>query len=234
MKYSRIVLKISGEAISGNGSVFDINIMEQLVNEIKGVYEFGVEIGIVIGGGNIIRGENLSKIGLDRNQSDYIGMLATLINSLILDQLLAKNGIKSVVQSALPIETVVESINLKKTIDYLQSRKVVIFAAGTGSPHFTTDTAAALRAREIGADLLLKATKVSGVFNKDPIKYKDAVYYPSLSYEDVLSKKLAVMDMTAISLCREKKIPIVVFNIFERGSIAEIVNGKNIGTIIKE
>ena len=234
VKYNRIVLKISGEAISGGKTTFDLDVIENLVDEIKAVYELGIEIGVVIGGGNIIRGEYLSHLGLDRNQSDYMGMLATLINSLLLEQILNKNGIPAIVQSALPIDTVVESINLKKTLDYLQKGNVVIFAAGTGSPHFTTDTAAALRAREIEADLLLKATKVSGVYDRDPVKHKDAVHYSSLSYEDVLSNNLAVMDMTAISLCKEEKIPIVVFNIFELGSIVKIVNGKNVGTIIKE
>lgn len=234
IRYNRVVLKISGEAISSEYGVFDINIVESLVNEIRIIYELGVEIGIVIGGGNIMRGGEFSQAGFDRNRSDYMGMLATLINSLLLEQLMNKNGVASIVQSALPIETVVESIDLRKTMAYLGEGKVVIFAAGTGSPHFTTDTAAALRAREINADLLLKATKVSGVYDKDPVRYSDAVHYPTLTYEDVLSKDLAVMDMAAVSLCREKEIPIVVFNIFEHGSIESIIRGKNVGTIIKE
>jgi len=234
IRYNRVVLKISGEAISSEYGVFDIDIVKSLVNEIRIIYELGVEIGIVIGGGNIMRGGEFSRVGFDRNRSDYMGMLATLINSLLLEQLMNKNGVASIVQSALPIETVVESIDLRKTMAYLSEGKVVIFAAGTGSPHFTTDTAAALRAREINADLLLKATKVSGVYDKDPVKYRDAVHYPTLTYEDVLSKNLAVMDMTAISLCREEKIPIVVFNIFEHGSMEGIIRGKNVGTIIKE
>ena len=234
IRYNRVVLKISGEAISSEYGVFDIDIVKSLVNEIRIIYELGVEIGIVIGGGNIMRGGEFSRVGFDRNRSDYMGMLATLINSLLLEQLMNKNGVASIVQSALPIETVVESIDLRKTMAYLSEGKVVIFAAGTGSPHFTTDTAAALRAREINADLLLKATKVSGVYDKDPVKYRDAVHYPTLTYEDVLSKNLAVMDMAAISLCREEKIPIVVFNIFEHGSMEGIIRGKNVGTIIKE
>ena len=234
LKYNRLILKLSGEAISGTDKVFDVEIVNQLAIEIKKVQELGVQIGIVIGGGNIVRGEKLSDIGLDRNRSDYMGMLATIINSLFLEQMLDKNGVNTVVQSALPVDTVVESITLQKTLDYLKSGKIVIFSAGTGSPHFTTDTAAALRAREINADLFLKATKVSGVYDKDPAIYENAKYYPYLSYEDVLSKKLAVMDMTAISLCREKKIPIVVFNMFQKGSIVDVISGKNVGTIIKE
>ena len=233
-KYRRVVLKLSGEAISGtSGSVFDLSIIHRLASEIKGIYDLGVQIGIVIGGGNIIRGEKLSEMGLDRNRSDYMGMLATVINSMLLESSLKLSGVPAVVQSALPVETVVEPIDLSRTFRYLEDGNVVIFAAGTGSPHFTTDSAAALRAREIYADLLMKATKVSGVYDRDPVKYSDARFYPHLTYEEVLTKNLAVMDMTAISLCRDGNIPIVVFNMFNKGDMYNIILGKNIGTIIE-
>ncbi len=233
-KYKRVVLKLSGEAVSGSsGSVFDLSIIQRLASEIRSIYDLGVQIGIVIGGGNIIRGEKLSEMGLDRNRSDYMGMLATVINSMLLESSLKLKGVPAVVQSALPVETVVEPIDLSRTFRYLEDGNVVIFAAGTGSPHFTTDSAAALRAREIYADLLMKATKVSGVYDRDPVKYSDAMFYPRLTYEEVLTKKLAVMDMTAISLCRDGNIPIVVFNIFQKGDMYDIIMGKNIGTKIE-
>ncbi len=232
-KYKRIVLKLSGEAISGDDSIFGLDLIRRISREIKGVHDLGVEIGIVIGGGNIIRGEKLSEIGFDRNRSDYMGMLATIINSIMLENSLKKEGVPAVVQSALPIETVVESIDLQNTFNYLKNGYVVIFAAGTGSPHFTTDTAASLRAREIYADLLLKATKVNGVYDKDPIKYKDAIFYPHLTYEEVLTKELSVMDMTAVSLCRDGNIPIAIFNIFQEENLYDIIMGKDVGTIIK-
>ena len=233
-KYKRVVLKLSGEAVSGSsGSVFDLSIIQRLASEIRSIYDLGVQIGIVIGGGNIIRGEKLSEMGLDRNRSDYMGMLATVINSMLLESSLKLAGVPAVVQSALPVETVVEPIDLSRTFKYLEDGNVVIFAAGTGSPHFTTDSAAALRAREIYADLLMKATKVSGVYDRDPVKYSDARFYPHLTYEEVLTKKLAVMDMTAISLCRDGNIPIVVFNIFQKGDMYDIIMGKNIGTKIE-
>ncbi len=233
-KYKRVVLKLSGEAVSGSsGSVFDLSIIQRLASEIRSIYDLGVQIGIVIGGGNIIRGEKLSEMGLDRNRSDYMGMLATVINSMLLESSLKLAGVPAVVQSALPVETVVEPIDLSRTFKYLEDGNVVIFAAGTGSPHFTTDSAAALRAREIYADLLMKATKVSGVYDRDPVKYSNARFYPHLTYEEVLTKKLAVMDMTAISLCRDGNIPIVVFNIFQKGDMYDIIMGKNIGTKIE-
>ena len=233
-KYKRVVLKLSGEAVSGSsGSVFDLSIIQRLASEIRSIYDLGVQIGIVIGGGNLIRGEKLSEMGLDRNRSDYMGMLATVINSMLLESSLKLKGVPAVVQSALPVETVVEPIDLSRTFRYLEDGNVVIFAAGTGSPHFTTDSAAALRAREIYADLLMKATKVSGVYDRDPVKYSDAMFYPRLTYEEVLTKKLAVMDMTAISLCRDGNIPIVVFNIFQKGDMYDIIMGKNIGTKIE-
>ncbi len=233
-KYRRILLKISGEAIQGNDSVFDLETVGRIASEIGQVQKEGVGIGVVIGGGNIIRGEKLSGYGLDRNQADSMGMLATLINGLLFENVLLSQGIPAVLQSALPVDTVAESIDLKKTSRYLKEKSVILFAGGTGSPHFTTDTAAALRAREIDAEVLMKATKVDGVFDKDPEVYSDARFFKTLTYDDVLGRNLKVMDITAITMCRNKKIPVIVFNINQRGNIVKIVSGDNIGTTIKE
>lgn len=233
-KYRRILLKISGEAIQGNDSVFDLETVGRIASEIGQVQKEGVGIGVVIGGGNIIRGEKLSGYGLDRNQADSMGMLATLINGLLFENVLLSQGIPAVLQSALPVDTVAESIDLKKTSRYLKEKSVILFAGGTGSPHFTTDTAAALRALEIDAEVLMKATKVDGVFDKDPEVYSDARFFKTLTYDDVLGRNLKVMDITAITMCRNKKIPVIVFNINQRGNIVKIVSGDNIGTTIKE
>ncbi len=233
-KYRRILLKISGEAIQGHDSVFDLETVGRIASEIGQVQKEGVGIGVVIGGGNIIRGEKLSGYGLDRNQADSMGMLATLINGLLFENVLLSQGIPAVLQSALPVDTVAESIDLKKTSRYLKEKSVILFAGGTGSPHFTTDTAAALRALEIDAEVLMKATKVDGVFDKDPEVYSDARFFKTLTYDDVLGRNLKVMDITAITMCRNKKIPVIVFNINRRGNIVKIVSGDNIGTTIKE
>ena len=233
-KYRRILLKISGEAIQGKESVFDLKTVGRIAAEIGQVQKEGVEIGVVIGGGNIIRGEKLSGYGLDRNQADSMGMLATLINGLLFENVLLSQGIPAVLQSALPVDTVAESIDLKKTSRYLKEKSVILFAGGTGSPRFTTDTAAALRALEIDAEVLMKATKVDGVFDKDPEVYSDARFFKTLTYDDVLGRNLKVMDITAITMCRNKKIPVIVFNINQRGNIVKIVSGDNIGTTIKE
>lgn len=233
-KYRRILLKISGEAIQGQDSVFDLETVGRIASEIGQVQKEGVGIGVVIGGGNIIRGEKLSGYGLDRNQADSMGMLATLINGLLFENVLLSQGIPAVLQSALPVDTIAESIDLKKTSRYLKEKSVILFTGGTGSPHFTTDTAAALRAREIDAEVLMKATKVDGVFDKDPEVYSDARFFKTLTYDDVLGRNLKVMDITAITMCRNKKIPVIVFNINQRGNIVKIVSGDNIGTTIKE
>jgi len=233
-KYRRILLKISGEAIQGHDSVFDLETVGRIASEIGQVQKEGVGIGVVIGGGNIIRGEKLSGYGVDRNQADSMGMLATLINGLLFENVLLSQGIPAVLQSALPVDTVAESIDLKKTSRYLKEKYVILFAGGTGSPHFTTDTAAALWALEIDAEVLMKATKVDGVFDKDPEVYSDARFFKTLTYDDVLGRNLKVMDITAITMCRNKKIPVIVFNINQRGNIVKIVSGDNIGTTIKE
>jgi uridylate kinase len=234
LKYRRILLKISGEAIEGRDSPFDLPTVERLAAEIGGLRKAGVEVGIVIGGGNIVRGATLSRSGLDRVGSDHMGMLATVINGLLLENVLQSKGVPAVLQSALAIDTVAEAIVLKKTGKYLSEKTVVVFAAGTGRPFVTTDTAAALRGLEIGADVLLKATKVDGVYDRDPVLHEDAVFFRRLGYDEVLTKKLQVMDMAAVSMCRDHKLPIVVFNIFRSGSILKIVEGGQVGTIIEE
>jgi uridylate kinase len=234
LKYRRILLKISGEAISGDKSVFDLETVERIAEEIGLIQRMGAQIGLVIGGGNIIRGEILAEIGLNRNLSDYMGMLATVINGMLFENVLLKKGIPTVLQSALPVENITESVALKKTLSYLKEKAVVIFTGGTGNPFFTTDSAAALRACEIEAEVLLKATKVDGVYDKDPVMYPDAQFYPLISYDDVLKNKLKVMDMTAVTLCRDNGIPIIVFNLSVYGNIKKIVTGNLTGTLIKE
>jgi len=228
------LLKISGEALEGVDSTFNLKTVDRVVEEVEQVHKLGIEIGIVVGGGNIIRGKELTSSGLERNQSDYIGMLATVINGLLLQSIFNRKGIRAVLQSALIVQNLTEGVVLEKTIRYLEEKKIVIFAGGTGSPFFTTDTAAALRACEIGADLLMKATKVEGVYDSDPLQNRNARLFSSLSYEEVLKRKLGVMDMTAVSMCRENKIPIIIFNLFNRGNILRIVRGEKVGTIIKE
>lgn len=233
-KYRKILLKLSGEAIEGDGEVFNLDVVGRIAEEIRTLHFRGVQIGIVVGGGNIIRGQVFSRSGFSRVASDSMGMLATVINSLLFEEALKSRGIPVRLQSALIIEAIAEGIVPKKAFKYLEDGEVLLFAGGTGSPYFTTDTAAALRACEIGADVLLKGTKVEGVYDRDPVVYRDSVFYASLSYEDVLTKKLGVMDMAAVSMCRDNRIPIVIFNILKEGALVKIVDGQDIGTIIKE
>jgi uridylate kinase len=231
-KYKRILLKLSGEVIEGAKDTFDLKTVERIADEIKKVQVLGVEIGIVIGGGNIIRGAALARHGLDRTQSDYMGMLATIINSILLAEILHAKGVPAVLQSALAIDTVAQSIDLGKTKDYLNEKKIVLFGGGTGNPYFTTDTAAALRACEINADVLIKATKVDGVYDKDPELDGEGTLYTTLHYNDLLQRQLRVMDMAAVSMCRDWQIPIVIFNIRRDGALVRITEGENIGTVI--
>ena len=215
-------------------SVFHLDTLKRVAGEIAKARDLGVEVGIVIGGGNIIRGSELERFGLDRIQADSMGMLATIVNSILLEQVLLSQGVPAVVQSALQIETVVESITLGRTESYFREGRVVLFAGGTGSPYFTTDTAAALRACEINADALLKATKVDGVYDRDPVKHRDATFFGTLSYDDVLAKRLSVMDMAAVSMCRDRGIPIIVFNMKREDELVNVLQGKGNGTLIKE
>ncbi|MGD9653232.1 MAG: UMP kinase [Candidatus Dadabacteria bacterium] len=234
LKYNKILLKLSGEALQGlDGYGISSKALEAISEELAEVSGLGAEIAIVIGGGNIFRGVKGAETGIDRSTGDYMGMLATVINALALQDSLEKNGILTRVQTALEIKQVAEPYIRRRAIRHLEKGRVVIFAAGTGNPFFTTDTAATLRALEIGADLILKATKVDGVYDKDPMKHKDAVRFKDLTYMEVLQKELKIMDATAISLCMQGNIPIIVFNLFERGNIKKVIMGEEIGTKVR-
>jgi len=230
-KYKRILLKLSGEALMGDDT-YGINrqTIDRIVGEIGQVVALGVEVGVVIGGGNIFRGVALGAAGMDRATADYMGMLATIMNALALQDAMRRAGLNARVQSALNIEQVVEPYIRGKAIRYLEEGKVVIFAAGTGNPFFTTDTAAALRGSEIGAEVVLKATKVDGVYTADPKTHPDAQRYQRLSFDEAIIKNLRVMDATAFALCRDQKLPIMVFSIFKAGAMKRIVLGDDEGT----
>ena len=231
--YSSILLKLSGEALQGEqGYGIDNDILNRIAKEISEVSKLGVQVSIVIGGGNIYRGVSAAAAGMDRTTADYMGMLATAINSIALQHFLEKHGLVTRVQSALELNRVAEPYIQRRALRHLEKGRVVIFAAGTGNPYFTTDTAASLRALEINADIILKATKVNGVYDKDPNKFKDAKMFKSLKYMQVLEKELEIMDSTAISLCKDNKIPICVFNLFQKNNIKKIVMGKKVGTIV--
>jgi len=232
--YKRILLKLSGEALLGNVPYgIDPNTIDGIAGEVKEIQAFGIEIGIVIGGGNIFRGLAESAKGMDRAQADYMGMLATCMNALALQDALERQGCKTRVMSAIEMHQVAEPYIRRRATRHLEKGRIVIFAAGTGNPYFTTDTAAALRATEIHADVLLKATKVDGVFDADPKKVLDAKKFETLSYIDVLNRGLQVMDATAISLCMDNRLPIVVFNLTVRGNIKRVVCGDEIGTWVR-
>ena len=231
--YRRVLLKLSGEALMGGRSFgIDPDIVQAIAAEIRDVVKLGVEIGVVIGGGNIFRGVEGSARGMERTQADNMGMLATVINSLAIQSVLERLGVRCRVQTAIEMREVAEPFIRRRATRHLEKGRVVIFAAGTGNPYFTTDTAAALRAAEIQADVILKATKVDGVYDKDPVKHPDAKMYKKISYTETLAKNLKVMDATAISLCRENNIPIRVFNIAKKGNIKSVICGKTVGTIV--
>ena len=232
--YKRIVLKLSGEALMGQLDYgISPQVMQRVAAEIKQVIELGVEIAIVVGGGNIFRGEGLARAGMDRVTGDHMGMLATVINSLAIQDAIERIGLSARVQSAIRINQVCEEYIRRRAIRHLQKGRVVIFAAGTGNPFFTTDSAAALRAIEIEADLMLKATKVNGIYSADPVKYPKAERYRALSYDEVLDRRLAVMDQTAIVLCRDQGMPLRVYNLEEAGALMRIAQGDDdIGTLV--
>jgi uridylate kinase len=232
-KYKRILLKLSGEALMGDGSYgISRETIDGIVAEIAVVQKQGVEIGVVIGGGNIFRGVALGAEGMDRATADYMGMLATVMNALALQDAMRRAGLNSRVQSALNIEQVIEPYIRGKAIRYLEEGKVVIFAAGTGNPFFTTDTAAALRASEVGAEIVLKATKVDGVYTSDPKKDAGAKRYSRLSFDEAIQRQLKVMDATALALCRDQRLPVNVFSIFRSGALARVVAGEDEGTLV--
>lgn len=232
-KYKRVLLKLSGEAFKGEREYgIDPHFLMYIANELKSGFELGVEIGIVIGGGNIFRGISAAANGMDRVTADYSGMLATVMNALALQDALAKVEVPSRVQTSIEMKEIAEPFILKRALSHFKKGSTVIFAGGTGNPYFTTDTTAALRAAEISADVILKATKVDGVYDKDPVLHSDATRFDALSYIDVLKKDLRVMDGTAITLSRENNIPIAVFDLAKKGNIRDILLGKPIGTII--
>jgi uridylate kinase len=232
--YKRIMLKLSGEALAGQqGYGIDPDIIMGIAREIRDVVDLGVQLSIVIGGGNIFRGLAASSAGMDRASADYMGMLATVMNSLALQDALEKAGVITRVQSAIEMQAIAEPYIRRRAVRHLEKGRVVIFGAGTGNPFFTTDTAASLRAIEIGAEIILKATKVDGVYNADPAKDKNAVKYDQLSYLDVLKQGLEVMDSTATSLCMDNNLPIIVFDLTTSGNIQRVVCGDQIGTVVK-
>lgn len=233
LAYRRVLLKLSGEALIGDqGYGIDARMLQYIADEICDVRQLGGELALVIGGGNIMRGTDASSYGIERVTADYMGMLATVINGLSLQSALEKNGIITRVQTAFEMKAVAELYIRRRAIRHLEKGRVVIFAGGTGNPYFTTDTAAALRAAEIGADIVLKATKVDGIYDSDPMMNPAAVRLPRLTYFDALQRRLQVMDATAISLCMENKLPIVVFNLKKSGNIRSILEGKCVGTFV--
>ncbi len=231
--YKRILLKLSGEALAGNkGTGIDTTVLKQIAQDIKTAHATGVEIGLVIGGGNIFRGVAASAQGMDRASSDYMGMLATCINALALQDALEKENVPTRVQSAIEMAEIAEPYIRRRAIRHLEKGRLVIFGAGTGNPYFTTDTAASLRAMEINAQVLMKATKVDGIYDKDPVKNPDAKRYDQISYIDVLKQGLQVMDSTAISLCMDNKLPIMTFDLAKPGNILKAILGEKIGTLV--
>ena len=231
MKYKRILLKLSGEALMGdkNHGIDPIK-LDSYAKEIKKIYNHGIQIAIVIGGGNIFRGVSGASKGMDRVQADYMGMLATVINGLALQTCLENNGIETRLQTAIKIEAIAEPYIKRRAVRHLEKNRVVIFGSGTGNPFFTTDSAAVLRAVEINADVILKGTRVDGIYNLDPEKNKEAVKFDSLSFDDVLKKGLKVMDTTAFTLSQENKLPIIVFDINTPGNLENIIKGEKVGT----
>ncbi len=233
--YKRVLLKLSGEALLGEREYgIDVKMLEKLAREIKPVWEGGVQIAIVVGGGNIFRGLAGASRGMDRAQADYMGMLATIMNSLALQDCFERNGIESRVMSAIEMNEVCEPYIRRRAERHLEKGRITIFAAGTGNPYFTTDTAAALRACEINAECLMKATKVSGVYDKDPMKHADATKYDTITYREVLTRGLKVMDTTATALCQDNHMPMLVFNISDPGGFEQALRGVPVGTTIVE
>ena len=235
VKYKRVVLKLSGEVLHGKkpgADPIDAQTLEQICRQVKEVHEMGVQVCVVIGGGNIFRGLQGEKRGVDRTTGDYMGMLATVINGLAIMDCLEGLGVKVRVQSSIPMNQVAEPFILRRATRHLEKGRVVVFVAGTGNPYFSTDTSAALRASEVGADIVMKATKVDGIYNKDPMKFPDAVRYDEITYVDALRQRLNVMDATAFSLCQENNIPILVFNLNDPSAVRRALHGEKIGTLV--
>lgn len=232
-KYNRILLKLSGESLMGSKNYgLDPQMLTHYAEDIKSITDLGVQVAVVIGGGNIYRGMNEAETGIERAHGDYMGMLATVINGMALQAALEKIGIKTRLQSAIEMDQVAEPYIRRKAIRHLEKGRVVIFGAGTGNPYFTTDTAGSLRAIEISADVILKGTRVDGIYTADPEKDPTAVKYDQITYDDAISKGLNIMDMTAFTLCKENNLPIIVFNANEKGNLHDVIVGKHVGTLV--
>ncbi len=235
MRYHRILLKLSGEVLAGQeGFGLDFRAIESMCRQVAQVAAEGIQVGLVVGGGNFFRGRQAVEEGIERSQADYMGMLGTVINALALQDVLErKNGVPTRVQTAIEMQSVAEPYIRRRALRHMEKGRIVIFAAGTGSPYFSTDTTAALRAAEIGADCLVKATKVDGIYDKDPVKFPDAVKYSSLTYMEALQRQIEVMDAASFSLCMENQIPIAVLNVLDEGSLrAFLIEGQEIGTVV--
>ncbi|MBV6511294.1 MAG: UMP kinase [Ignavibacteriales bacterium] len=235
LKYKRILLKLSGESLMGSkGFGIDANVLEFFADEVKKVHSVGVQLGIVIGGGNIFRGLSATDQGIERVTGDQMGMLATMINSLALQNAIERKGVYTRLMSAIDMQEIAEPYIRRRAIRHLEKNRVVIFGAGTGHPYFSTDTAASLRAVEIEADIIIKGTRVDGIFDSDPEKNASAVKYDEITYLDILQKNLKVMDLTAVSLCQENKLPMVVFNMDKPGNLLALVTGEKVGTVVQD
>jgi len=233
LKYARALVKVSGESLAGDrGFGIEPEVVDRLVLEVEQVYEAGVRLGLVVGGGNIVRGTVASEQGMDRVSADYMGMLATVINALAFQDALERHGVESRVMTAIRMEQLAEPYIRRRALRHLEKGRVVIFAGGTGNPYFSTDTAAVLRAMEMDADVILKATKVDGVYSADPVHVPDAKFLPDLTYREVINKELAVMDAAAVSLCRDNDLPVIVLNIRKPGAILAALRGERIGTLV--
>jgi uridylate kinase len=234
LKYPRVLLKLSGEALAGEkGSGFDFEAIDRFATEIKSIVEMGASVGLVVGGGNIVRGTLLSRQGVDRVSADYMGMLGTVINGMLLQDVLERRDIDTRVMTAIRMEELAEPYIRRRAVRHLEKGRTVIFAAGTGNPYFSTDTAAVLRAIQIDARVIIKATSVNGVYSADPKKDPNAVFYETISYRDVMLNDLRVMDQTAITLCRENNLPLIVLNINQPGAIASAIRGEHVGTLVQ-
>ena len=232
--YERVLLKLSGEALAGEKGVgFDFETIDRFAREVKEVVALGVKVGMVIGGGNIVRGSLFSKMGMDRVGADYMGMLGTVINALAMQDVLERQGVDTRVMTAIRMEEVAEPYIRRRALRHFEKGRTVIFAAGTGNPYFSTDTAAVLRAIQMHADVLIKATSVDGIYSADPKKNPEATFYEQVSYRDVMHEELGVMDQTAVTLCKENELPIIVLNIHNQGAVARAVRGERVGTLVQ-
>lgn len=233
LKYRRVLLKLSGEALAGErGFGIEPSVVDQLTDEIRTLVEMGVSLGIVIGGGNIVRGAMASKAGMDRVQADYMGMLSTVINALAVQDLLETKNVETRVMTAIRMEQIAEPYIRRRAMRHMEKGRVVLFAGGTGNPYFSTDTAAVLRAIEMESDVVIKATKVNGVYTADPVHHPDAEFIPTISFQEVFQRELAVMDAAAVALCKENNLPIIVLNLSNSGAVANAIRGERVGTLV--